>query len=88
MSNYHFLYDVVEETKIRYVSFIGNEGRFDLAFITTDHYFGKSVVLDIQKGKFAILGQDDLDEPGYLEETFGLREAEAEELRNFLNEII
>jgi hypothetical protein len=88
MSDMHFLYDITEDTKTRFISFIGDNSRFDLAIITTNNYFGKKLVLDIQSGKFAIIGSDDLDEPGYLEFAFGYSEETAEELKDFLLQII
>lgn len=88
MTERFFLYDETEATKTRYVSFMGDHQRFDLALIRTDRYFGKCIVLDIQGSRFAIIGRDDLDEPGYLEHTFKLSEAEAAELRDFLYEVV
>jgi len=83
-----FLYDDTEETKTRYVSFLGENQRFDLAIIQTSRYYGKSIVLDIQGSKFAIVGQDDLDEEGYLEYAYNLSAEDAEELRSFLRQLI
>ncbi|WCK56887.1 DUF3055 domain-containing protein [Aneurinibacillus sp. Ricciae_BoGa-3] len=82
--NWDFLYDHSEETKTRYVSFMGEVGRYDLAIIKTGNFYGKSIVLNIQSNRMAILGQKDLDEPGYLEEVFNMSETEAAELREFL----
>lgn len=81
-----FLYDDTEDTRTRFVSFMGQHQRFDLAIMMSDRYFGKKIVLDIQKGKFAIIGSDDLEEPGYLEYAYDLKEDEAKELREFLYE--
>lgn len=88
MGERFFLYDNYEETKTRYVSFMGENQRFDLALITTDQYYGKRLVLDILSGRFAIIGQDDLDEPGYLEHAYNLNEEDGEDLRDFLREVI
>jgi hypothetical protein len=88
MAETFFLYDETEETKTRFVSFMGENLRFDLALIQTSRYYGKRLVLDIQSGKFAIIGQDDLDEPGYLEHAYNLNEEDGEELRSFLREVI
>ena len=83
-----FLYDDTEDTKTRYISFLGENQRFDLAIIQTSRYYGKSIVLDIQGSKFAIIGQDDLDEEGYLEYAYNLTEEDAEELRSFLRQLV
>ncbi len=88
MEGFHYLYDLVEDTNVRYVSFVSDNSRFDLAIIHTDRFFGKTLVLDIQAGKFAIVGKDDLDEPGYIEHAFGITEASAEDLKEFLSHIV
>ncbi|MCP8617751.1 DUF3055 domain-containing protein [Salirhabdus salicampi] len=83
-----FLYDETENTEVRYVSFMGEASRYDIAVMSTDRYYGKKIVIDIQGNRFAIIGADDLKEPGYLEHTFNLSEIEADELREFLYEVI
>lgn len=88
MSERFFLYDDTVASRIRFVSFMGEHQRYDLGIIQTDRYFGKSIVLDIQGNRFAIIGEDDLKEEGYLEHVFQLSEAEAEELTSFLQEIV
>ncbi|MBT2693135.1 DUF3055 domain-containing protein [Bacillus sp. ISL-55] len=88
MNEEFFLYDDTEQTKTRYVSFVGDNQRFDLAIMQTGRYYGKSIVMDIQGSRFAILGQDDLDEEGYLEFAYNLSEEDAEELRSFLRPIL
>lgn len=83
-----YLYDETEETETRYVSFVGKEERFDIGIVKTKRFFGKSLVFNIQNNRFAIIGTDDLNEPGYLESAFQLNEKEADELRAFLREAI
>ncbi|MCR8843792.1 DUF3055 domain-containing protein [Paenibacillus sp. SC116] len=80
-----FLSDFTEHTSTRFVTFIG-EGmhRFDLAVTTTSRFYGKKLVTDLQSGLTAILGQDDLEEEGYLESFFRLEDDAAEDLRQFL----
>jgi hypothetical protein len=88
MTDRFFLYDDTEDTKTRYVSFLGENQRFDLAIIQTSRYYGKSIVLDIQGSKYAIISQDDLDEEGYLEYAYNLSEEDADELRSFLRQLV
>lgn len=83
-----FLYDETEDTQTRFVSFVGDTHRFDLAITETNRFYGKKLVLDIQSNRFAIIGSDDLKEPGYLEHTFNLSKEEAAELKDFLSEIV
>ncbi|MDQ0155309.1 DUF3055 domain-containing protein [Robertmurraya andreesenii] len=88
MSERFFLYDDLENTKTRFVSFMGDNTRFDLAIVQSDRHYGKQIVLDLQGSRFAIIGEDDLKEEGYLEYAFQLSEEDAEELRSFLYEIL
>lgn len=83
-----FLYDDVEDTKTRFVSFTGKRLRYDLAIMQSSRFFGKVLVLDMQFGRFAIIGPDDLDEPGYLESVFNKTDEEAEDLREYLTELL
>lgn len=84
----YFLYDETEDTQTRYVSFVGESNRFDLAIVSTDRFYGKKLVLDIQSNRFAVIGADDLDEPGYLEHAYKVSEEEAKELKDFLYQIV
>jgi Protein of unknown function (DUF3055) len=88
MKERFFLYDDTEDTKTRFVSFVGDNQRFDLAIVKTDRHYGKSLVLDLQGNRFAIIGEDDLKEEGYIEYAFQLNEEDAEELRSFLLELL
>ncbi|ALS29331.1 cytosolic protein [Paenibacillus sp. 32O-W] len=85
LPDYDFMSDSTEETSTRFVTFIGPSlKRFDLAITTTNRFYGKKLVTDLQAGKTAIIGPDDLEEEGYLEYTFNLTEQEAQELSQFL----
>lgn len=87
--HFDYLYDSTEATSTRFVSFIGpSVKRFDLAVTASNRFFGKQLVADLQTGKTAIIGPDDLEEEGYLEHVFKLEEEEAAELRAFLAEIV
>lgn len=88
MSERFFLYDDKVDTKTRFVSFMGENTRFDLALVQSDRYYGKHIVLNIQSNRFAIIGQDDLKEEGYLEYAFQISEEDAAELHSFLEEVI
>ncbi|WP_433744169.1 DUF3055 domain-containing protein [Falsibacillus pallidus] len=88
MSERFYLYDDLENTKTRFVSFMGENQRFDLAIVRSERHYGKQLVLDMQGSRFAILGPDDLEEEGYLEHAFNMNEEEAAELKEFLSEFI
>ncbi|MDP4164098.1 MAG: DUF3055 domain-containing protein [Bacillota bacterium] len=88
MTERFYLYDDKEDTKTRFISFLGENQRFDLAITQTDRHYGKHLVLDMQGSRFAIIGPDDLQEEGYLEYAFQLNEEDAADLRSFLLELI
>ncbi|MBP2002174.1 hypothetical protein J2Z69_003231 [Paenibacillus shirakamiensis] len=84
-----FLSDMNEQSSSRFVTFIGHSmKRFDLVITTTNRFYGKKLVTDLQAGRTAILGSDDLEEEGYLERIFSLEEEEGEELRTFLYQVL
>jgi hypothetical protein len=83
-----YLYDETEQTKTRFVSFMGENQRFDIAIMSTSRYYGKQIVLDMQSNRLAIIGTDDLEEPGYIEHAFNLDEKDAADLRSYLYEVI
>ncbi|EFM11590.1 conserved hypothetical protein [Paenibacillus curdlanolyticus YK9] len=89
LPDYDFMSDSTEETSTRFVTFIGpSMKRFDLAVTTTNRFYGKKLVTDLQIGKTAIIGADDLEEEGYLEHTFKLTAEEADELNQFLQLVV
>lgn len=84
-----FLSDSTESTSTRFVTFIGPSlKRFDLAVTTTNLFYGKKLVTDIQFGRTAILAADDLEQDDYLERTFNLKPDEADDLREFLTLVL
>lgn len=84
-----FLSDSTEATSTRFVTFIGRSlKRFDLAVMTTDRFYGKKIVTDLQYGRSAILAADDLEQEDYLERTFRLEPEEAGDLREFLSLVL
>lgn len=87
--SFDYLYDTTEDTTTRFVSFVGpSVKRFDLAITSSNRFYGKKLVADLQSGKTAIIGPDDLGEEGYLEHAFGLNVEEAAELASFLELIV
>ncbi|MFC4810800.1 DUF3055 domain-containing protein [Paenibacillus sp. GCM10023250] len=89
LTDYDFMSDSTEQTSTRFVTFITPSlKRFDLAIMTTNRFYGKKLITDLQSGRTAIVGQDDLDEEGYLEYTYKLTEEEAAELRQFLELVV
>ena len=86
---FDFLADSTEQTSTRFVCFITHSlKRFDLAVTTTNRFYGKKMVTDLQTGRTAIIGPDDLEEEGYLEYAYKLSGEEAEELKSFLEQVV
>lgn len=83
-----FMYDDTEDSSTRFVGFVGDENRYDLAVMTTTRFFGKSLVLNMQNNKFGIFGTDDLKEEGFTAYALGLSDAEGKEVEEFLKEVI
>lgn len=87
--SFDYLYDTTEDTTTRFVSFVGaSVKRFDLAITSSNRFYGKKLVTDLQYGKTAIIGPDDLSEEGYLEHIFDLTTEEAAELTAFLEQVV
>lgn len=81
------LYDEIEQTSTRYVGYAGLHARFDLAIVTTSHFYGKKLVCSIHDGKFAILGEQDLTNIRYLQDVFSFHtEEETIEFAEFLSQ--
>jgi hypothetical protein len=86
---FDFLYDHTEDTRTRYVCFITSSlRRFDLAITSTTRFYGKQLITDIQTGRTAVIGPDDVNEPGYLEHIYNLSETDADDLRSFLAGVV
>lgn len=82
---FDFLSDSTEQTSTRFVCFITpGLKRFDLAITTTNHFYGKQLVTDLQSGRTALIGPDDLELEGYLAYVYQLKEEDARELESFL----
>lgn len=85
MSESFVLYDESEQTNTRYVGFATDHARYDIAIVSTAHFFGKKLVVAIQSGKSAILSEEDAQNAAYIMKAFSISdEREAEELSDFL----
>ncbi len=84
MTTTDLMYDETEVTTTRFVGFIGEYGRFDLAIVTTNRFFGKRLVISLQSGRSAILTADEAEDADYIAMAFQVSEQEASELATFL----
>jgi Protein of unknown function (DUF3055). len=89
LKDFDFLSDSTEQTSTRFVTFITpGLARFDLAIVTTNRFYGKKLVIDMQSGRSGVLAADDLEEEGVIEATFRIGEEEAKELAQFLHMVL
>ncbi len=89
LKDFDFLSDSTEQTSTRFVTFITpGLRRFDLAITTTNRFYGKKLVADMQSGRSGVLGADDLEEEGVLESVFKISADDAGELAQFLTFVL
>lgn len=89
MIHYDRLYDEVEQSQVRYVGFTSETTRFDFAIVHTNMFFGKTLVVDMQMGRSALLSGDDVDNVDYVQKLFNIKDhEEAEELAGFFKSIL
>jgi len=85
LKDYDILSDFTEQTATRYVTFISpGVHRFDLAIISTERFYGKKIVIDLQSGRSGMLSYEDLEETGVLQNVFRISDEQAAELAQFL----
>lgn len=89
MNEFERLYDEVEKSQVRYVGFTSETTRYDFAIIYTNLFFGKTLVVDMQLGKSALLSEDDVQNTEYLQSLFQTNEEkETAELADFLQSVL
>jgi len=71
------LYDETEQTSTRYVGFVGEHARFDVAITLTAHFYGKKLVTVIQNGRTAIVNDSDVEDVHFVMQAFDVQEEEA-----------
>jgi hypothetical protein len=85
MDNSFILYDETEPTSTRFIGYAGEHGRYDIAITTTNHFYGKKLVCDIQNGRTAIMNEADASNVAYVMQVFNITDEEAaRELSNLL----
>lgn len=87
-NKYNVLTDETVEQEVRYLSFMGNFHRYDFAIMDARGENNKKVVIDLRKNRFATVSKEDFFVEGTIEHTFNVTEIEADELREFLGDIL
>ncbi|SDQ28649.1 SAV0927 family protein [Virgibacillus salinus] len=85
---FDYLKDETVTKEVRYISFMGKLQRYDFAFMQHEENPKKHIVIYLQKNRFALLGKDDLYKKGEIEHIFHETQMEADEIREFLEEIL
>ncbi|MDF2926866.1 MAG: hypothetical protein K0R57_5780 [Paenibacillaceae bacterium] len=79
------LYDNSENTQVSFTGYASETARYDFAIVYTDSFFGKPLVVCMQTGKSALLGEHDLENLEYLQRVFTIATVqETEEFSLFL----
>ncbi|KGX89635.1 hypothetical protein N781_07685 [Pontibacillus halophilus JSM 076056 = DSM 19796] len=76
--------DVIKQADVRYISFMGDIQRYDLAILSHEQNEEEKLVLDLQDNRFAKIELANLYDEGYLEHALNFSQMEAEELRTFI----
>ncbi|MFC4558645.1 SAV0927 family protein [Virgibacillus kekensis] len=85
---FDILKDETKSKEVRYISFMGNLQRYDFAFMQNEENPDKSIVIYLQKNRFAVLGKEELEKEGEIEHIFHETEMEADEIREFLRNML
>ncbi|WP_054635194.1 DUF3055 domain-containing protein [Thalassobacillus sp. C254] len=83
----NYLYEEQEQANVTYVGLATSEGRYDFGVIYTNMFFGKPLVVCMQTGRSALLGDEDLLSSGNIQLAFQLSSRKAgEEVAAYLKE--
>ncbi|ASF40276.1 MULTISPECIES: DUF3055 domain-containing protein [Halobacillus] len=88
MAERPFLEDFTQETSTRFVCFTAGSHRFELALMKADHFNNQTMVINLHKNRQALLDHETISKDGHLEHLFQLSAIEAEELRNYLPDLL
>ncbi|API90950.1 MULTISPECIES: SAV0927 family protein [Virgibacillus] len=81
-------YDVINDETVRkdvrYVSFMGQLQRYDLAILDDHEDANKKLIINLRKNRCLSIGKEDLQDKGVIEHTFKEANMEADEIRHFL----
>ncbi|MBX0357377.1 DUF3055 domain-containing protein [Halobacillus sp. Nhm2S1] len=82
------LEDVTQNTSTRFVSFTAGSHRFELALMKAEYFQNQTMVINLPKNRQALLDHENINKIGHLEHMFQLSAMEAEELRNYLPDLL
>lgn len=82
------LEDITQNTSTRFVSFTAGNHRFELALMKAEYFNNQTMVINLHKNRQALLDIENINKDGHLEHIFQLSALEAEELRNYLPDLL
>lgn len=89
MTKYEHLYDEMEKVSVRYIGLTTEMSRYDFALVYTGMFFGKTLVVDVQTGRSALLCDKEVENTDYLRSAFNVSTVrEAEELSGFFKTLL
>lgn len=88
MNERPLLEDVTQSTSTRFVSFTAGSHRFELALMKAEYFNNQTMVINLPKNRQALLDHSSINQEGHLEHLFHLSAMEAEELRNYLPDLL
>ncbi|MDV2582098.1 SAV0927 family protein [Alkalibacillus haloalkaliphilus] len=81
------LTDETNEAQIRYVSFMGDARRYDIAIVKSDRDHDKSLIIDLQKSRYTEVCDSKIEDIDYFCHFLHLNNYEAEELHGYLSNV-
>jgi hypothetical protein len=88
MMMFERLYDTAEQANIQFVGYASERARYDFGIVYTSVFFGKPLIICMQTNRSSLLDYDDLDNLLYLQRAFHLDAREAEEVSDFLKQLM
>ncbi|WP_240458779.1 SAV0927 family protein [Virgibacillus sp. Bac330] len=86
--NYEVIKDETVGKDVRYVSFMGQLQRYDLAILDDHEDVNKKLIINMRKNRCLSIDKQDLHNKGVIEHTFNEANMEADEIRHFLQDIL
>ncbi|MGM8216788.1 SAV0927 family protein [Bacillaceae bacterium W0354] len=85
-----YLKDIKEHADLRYVSFMSDIKRHDLAILNSPSLQDKDeiVLIDLNSQRYCVIRKNRLDDIEYIAHTLNVNEYEAEDLLTYLKELI
>ncbi len=88
MKNISYLKDEIQDAKAQFISFKGDNKRFDLVIFTSPFFGEDKIVLDLNTNKYSKLNQETIEKTSDVEHALHYNEMEADEFRLFVKPLL